>query len=103
MTTASTPTEDNASPPCPEDFESYSDYLANVRRYKRLRLIDVVNASAHPDYPASKAKKSTLSRMEAGAIKNPSFRQIIYCVRGYGVTFEDLTTFFKEEYRRAQR
>lgn len=102
MVTSRTPGEDDLPPPQPADFTSYYDYLAGVRLHKGLRLIDVRNASAHPDFPFVKAKMSALSRMEAGEVKNPSFRQIIYYARGYGVTLENLASFFKEEYKRAE-
>lgn len=103
MITSNAPGEDELPPPLPADFASYSDYLEGVRLHKGLRLIDVRNASAHPDFPSAKAKMSALSRMEAGEVKNPSFRQIIFYARGYGVTLEDLASFFKEEYRRADK
>lgn len=103
MITSSAPEEEELPLPQPDDFASYYDYLAGVRQHKRLRLIDVRNASAHPDFPAAKAKMSALSRMEAGDVKNPSFRQIIYYARGYGVTLDDLALFFKEEYQRAKK
>lgn len=103
MTTTSSPDKDHASLPSPSDYENYFEYLADVREYKGLRMIDVINASAHPEFPAATAKKSTLSRMEAGEIKNPSFRQIIIYARAYGVKLEDLTIFFLKEYARAKK
>lgn len=103
MIPSSAPDEEEPPLPQADDFMSYHNYLAAVRQHKRLRLIDVRNASAHPGFPSAKAKMSALSRMEAGDVKNPSFRQIIYYARGYGVKLDDLASFFKEEYERAKK
>lgn len=93
--------KDSKTAPLPQDFATYFEWLAAVRLHKGLRLKDVSESSAHPDWPGAYAKMSALSRMEAGDTKNPTFRQIVRYARGYGVSLEELASFFYSDYSRA--
>ena len=74
--------------PEPRSFASYHEFLIAVREARGLRAVDVVNAV--------NVWWATLSRMESGDIKNPSFRQVIRYARGYGVSLESLAHFFED-------
>jgi len=101
MNGSGTEQQKGTAAPLPHEFATYYEWLSAVRTHKKLRLKDVSEASAHPDWPKAFAKMSALSRMEAGDTKNPTFRQIVRYARGYGVSMDDLASFFYSDYSRA--
>ena len=78
----------------PADFSEYYDYLAAVRKERKMSKTAVTIASRVDGVVASGVSNSVLSKIENGQYGEPGFKLMVRIARGYGVPITNLAKFF---------
>lgn len=79
----------------PADFREYHEYLAAVRKARRMSKTDVARASRVDNAGGTGVANSILSKIEYGKYGQPGFKLMIRVARGYGVPIASLARFFR--------
>ena len=78
----------------PAEFSEYFDYLAAVRKARKMSKTAVTIASRIDGVVTSGVSNSVLSKIENGQYGEPGFKLMVRIARGYGVPITNLAKFF---------